>query len=465
MVFSSLEFLLWFLPFFLLIYYLSPEKYRNFCLFGFSMVFYAYGVLGHPAYLFLLPVSVGINYLFGRWIGTNRRRLPLVLGMIWNFGMLGLFKYSNFFAETVNMFLEKAGWPYGGIPLLSLALPIGISFYTFQAASYLIDVYRGTVRPENRLLYLGTYLVMFPKLISGPIVRYGSVAERLKKRKCTKKMFLRGLEVFVLGLAFKVLLANRLGGLWQNIGGIGYESISTPLAWMGIVAYSLQIYFDFYGYSLMAVGLGRMIGFSLPVNFKHPYISCSMTEFWRRWHITLGSWFRDYVYIPLGGNRKGGFRTVCNLLAVWLLTGLWHGAGWNFILWGMFLFAVIAMEKWMLGTYLNRFRVAGHLYMMILIPVSWLIFAETDLVQLGIYLQRLVGLGGINVYAGDFLKYLSQYGIFLLLGLVFATRLPEKLFWSIPRKPLRYVLLAAMLAASVYGIYMGMNDPFLYFQF
>ena len=344
-------------------------------------------------------------------------------------------------------------------------MPVGISFYTFQAVSYLADVYRGAVTFEKKPWHVGLYLTMFPQLISGPITRFGQIREKFSERVCTRKAFLRGMETFLIGLGFKVLLANRLGGLWKNIGGIGYESVSVPLAWMGIVAYSLQIYFDFYGYSLMAVGLGKMIGFSLPVNFRHPYLSCTMTEFWRRWHITLGSWFRDYVYIPLGGNSKGRSRMYLNMLIVWSLTGLWHGADWNFLIWGLFLFAVISVEKLGIGRYLNEKRWLGHLYMFLLIPLSWLIFAVNDLGQLGIYLGRLAGIGGVNVFAGDFVKYLQQYGVFLVIGLLFAAGLPEKIFFAIRRQGVRWVILLAVLAGSLYGIYMGMNDPFLYFQF
>ncbi len=444
MVFSSLEFLLWFLPFFLGIYYLLPGKYRNLCLFAFSIVFYAYGTLQQPAYLLLLLISAAVNYVFGHQIGRTqgkKRRAMLTLGVIYHLGWLVFFKFGNF------------------------PMPVGISFYTFQAVSYLADVYRGAVTFEKKPWHVGLYLTMFPQLISGPITRFGQIREKFSERVCTRKAFLRGMETFLMGLGFKVLLANRLGGLWKNIGGIGYESVSVPLAWMGIVAYSLQIYFDFYGYSLMAVGLGKMIGFSLPVNFRHPYLSCTMTEFWRRWHITLGSWFRDYVYIPLGGNRKGRSRMYLNMLIVWSLTGLWHGADWNFLIWGLFLFAVISVEKLGIGRYLNEKRWLGHLYMFLLIPLSWLIFAVNDLGQLGIYLGRLVGIGGVNVFAGDFVKYLQQYGVFLVIGLLFATGIPEKIFFAIRRQGVRWVILLAVLAGSLYGIYMGMNDPFLYFQF
>ena len=347
-----------------------------------------------------------------------------------------------------------------------MLLPTGISSYTFQAASYLIDVYRGDVPEETSPLRLGTYIVMFPQLIAGPIVRFSDVRANLRKRTCTPKKFMAGIAYFIFGLGYKVLLANRLSGLWQGVAGIGYESVSVPLAWMGIIAFSLQIYFDFYGYSLMAIGLGKMIGFSFPQNFNYPYISRSMTEFWRRWHITLGTWFREYVYIPLGGNRKGIKRTYLNLLCVWLLTGFWHGADWNFILWGLFLFAVIAAEKAGLLKFLERFKVLSHIYMLLLIPLSWLIFALTDLSDIGIYLGRMFGIGGINVFAGDYITYLQQYGIFLLAGILLSTKLPALILKKIKKKPLIMALvLLAVLGGSIYCIYMGMNDPFLYFRF
>ena len=468
MVFSSLEFLCWFLPFFLLIYFLLQEKYRNFALFAFSMVFYIYGTLDQPWYILLLPASIGLNYLLSRLMvsgGRTRAKVCLTAGMIGNFGALLLFKYSDFLVEAINGAAAALSGEGAVIEPPHLLLPIGISFYTFQAAAYLIDVYRGTCQAEKNILYFGTYLAMFPKLISGPIARYGEIRERLAKRGHSLRKFLHGAEIFIVGLGFKVLLANRLGGLWNNIAGIGYESISTPLAWLGIVGYSLQIYFDFYGYSLMAIGLGKMMGFSLPVNFRHPYISCTMTEFWRRWHITLGAWFRDYVYIPLGGNRKGRGRMFGNMFVVWLLTGLWHGADWNFLLWGLFLFAVMAVEKLFLGKILEEKRFLGHLYMILLIPISWLIFAVSDLQQLGIYFGRLVGLGGVSVYAGDFVKYMGQYGIYLVIGLLFCTRVPEALFARIRNRKVRWILLALILAGAVYGIRRGMNDPFLYFRF
>ena len=456
MVFSSLEFLLLFLPVFLIIYYLSPPRYRNMCLLMASLAFYAYGVRAHIAYLFLLLASVCINFFLGLFIERYHRKSILILGLLYNLGVLFVFKYSGFFFASV---LRVATQPF------QPELPIGISFYTFQAVSYLIDIYRRATPAEQNLVCFGTYIIMFPQLIAGPIVRYQDIRKRLHRRRCTPRAFLHGLSQFVFGLGLKVILANRIGNLWSSVCGIGFESVSTPLAWMGILACSLQIYFDFWGYSQMAIGLGRMIGFTLPVNFRHPYQARSMTDFWRRWHITLGAWFREYVYIPLGGNREGAWKTWRNLLIVWVLTGVWHGAGWNFLIWGFFLFAVIAIEKAGLLSVLERHPLCSRLYMLLLIPVCWLMFSVTDLSQMGIYFQRLVGLGGTSVFQGDFLKYAQQYGLLLAVGVLFCTPVPYRV-WDRVKKPWATVILViVVLLTCIYYLYMGMNDPFLYFNF
>ena len=459
MVFSSLEFILIFLPLFLLTYYLLPHRFRNLCLFLFSLGFYAWGTREHPAYFLLLLGSVGVNYGFGRGLERCRSKPVLTAGLVFNFGILFLFKYCGFFTTALNTAFGAS------IPVLKLALPIGISFYTFQAASYLIDVYRGTVPAEHSFLYFGIYITMFPQLVAGPIVRYQSIRKRLHRRPHSRAGFLRGLGQFIGGLGLKVLLANRIGGLWQAVCGIGFESISTPLAWMGILACSLQLYFDFWGYSLMAIGLGKMIGFSLPVNFRHPYQSRSMTEFWRRWHITLGQWFREYVYIPLGGNRGGKLKTYRNLLVIWVLTGVWHGAGWNFLLWGAFLFLVIAAEKAGLLSVLQKFPLLSHLYMLLLIPLSWLLFSVTNLQDLWIYLQRLVGVGGNAVFRGDYLKYAAQYGSLLAVGVLFCTPVPYRVWDNVKKPWATVILLAVIFLSCIYYLYQGMNDPFLYFNF
>lgn len=459
MVFSSLEFILIFLPLFLIVYYLLPNRYRNLCLLLFSLGFYAYGTREIPEHFILLLVMLCLNYLAGLLIGRFRHKWLLVLGMILNFGVLFLFKYSSFLVKNLSAAFGAAS------PDFQIALPIGISFYTFQMVSYLIDIYRGTVPVDRNIMNFGVYVMMFPQLIAGPIVRYQDIRKRLWKRKYSLHAFFYGLSQFVLGLGLKVLLANRIGGLWRNVCSIGFESISTPLAWMGILSCSLQLYFDFWGYSLMAIGLGRMIGFSIPVNFRHPYQSRSMTEFWRRWHITLGSWFREYVYIPLGGNRKGKGRTYCNLLIVWVLTGIWHGAGWNFLLWGLFLFAVIAIEKAGFLSVLNKHAMLSHLYMLLLIPLAWLMFSITDIHELGIYLQRLIGLGGEAVFYEDYIKYADQYGMLLAVGLLFCTPIPYRIWDKVKRPWATVILLVVVLLTSIYYLYQGMNDPFLYFNF
>ena len=327
MVFSSFVFLFRFLPVFLMIYFIAPEKFRNLVLFAGSIAFYTYG---EAAYVLLLLASVVINYLIGvemnsQWArGSDiSRRVLLFTALFYDFGMLFFFKYSGM--------TEK--------------LPLGISFYTFQIAAYVIDVYWKKVPEERSFINLGTYLTMFPQLIAGPIVNYAEVNKSLRKRTVTFAEFEQGIRILIIGLGAKVIIADRIGMLWNSVQTIGFNSISTKLAWLGAIAYSMELYFDFSGYSMMAIGLGKMLGFQIPVNFRFPYISKSITEFWRRWHITLGRWFRDYVYIPLGGNRRGKGRTLFNLFVVWSLTALWHGADYNFLIWGGMLLGLMFIEK------------------------------------------------------------------------------------------------------------------------
>ena len=468
MVFSSLPFLFVFLPVFFLCYGLAPTRWKNLLLFGGSVAFYAYGALETPLYIALLLVTIGVNWLVGLRLapGKPRRKLWLILGLLYDFFWLLLFKYAGFFfdngAALWNLATGDAvsrSW--------SLILPIGISFYTFQIVSYLIDVYWEKVEPARSFVDLGAYLCMFPQLIAGPIVQYNQVAEQLKSRSATLADVDEGLRIFVLGLGSKVLLANRIGALWSDAQAAGFDSLSTPAAWMAAAAFSFQLYFDFYGYSLMAVGLGRIMGFDLPENFRDPYQSVSMTEFWRRWHITLGSWFREYVYIPLGGNRVGKAKVIRNLLIVWLLTGFWHGASWNFLLWGLLLFLLLAIERVGLRVFLEKHRWLGHLYMLFLIPLSWMLFAITDFSQLGVFFFRLFPLDGQiwGIFAGDWLEFGQVYGHWLVLCLLFCTPLPKKLWAKLKTTPVAIVFLLAVFWAAVYCLYMGMNDPFLYFRF
>lgn len=430
----------------MLIYFLSPKSLKNPVILAGSLIFYYYGVKDHPFYVLLMVFAVVVNYVLA--LGMNRfenvtgRRLCLILGLTYNIGCLTAFKYF-------------------GIG----TLPVGISFYTFQITSYLIDVYWKKFPAERSLLMLGTYLCLFPQLIAGPIVTYAQLREQLRDRVHSFDNFERGLRLFTIGLALKVLIANRIGGLWNQVSAIGYESISTPLAWMGLFAFTFQIYFDFYGYSLMAKGLGQMMGFTFPDNFQNPYLSRSMTVFWRRWHITLGSWFREYVYIPLGGNRKHLYR---NLFIVWILTGLWHGAGWNFVLWGVFLCLVICMEKAGPGKWLENHAFFGHLYMFFVIPLSWLLFAVKDFSQIAVYLQRLFPFFGQTeaiIFAGDYLKYGRQYGPAFLAAILFTSALPEKLYKKYQFTFPVTLILVLLFWGCVYCMYLGMDDPFLYYQF
>lgn len=471
MVFSSIAFIMYFMPVFFLVYYILPASYKNAWLFLASLGFYYYGVRGNPGYLLLMIMSVVVNFVAGKLIEAQKtkraRKAWLVVGIVYDLGWLILFKYLGFLIENLNA-LFGAMHVKVQLETWNLILPIGISFYTFQIISYLVDVYRRETKAEKSLISLGTYLCMFPQLIAGPIVNYHLIQEQLHKRKHSMVKVESGLKVFALGLAYKVLLANRVGHLWTEVTAIGYESISTPLAWMSIVAYSLQLYFDFYGYSLMAIGLGRMMGFDFPQNFNNPYMAVSMTDFWRRWHMTLGGWFREYVYIPLGGNRGGFAKTVRNMFVVWLLTGLWHGASWNFVLWGLLFFVLLFVEKAGLGKVLERHKALGHIYMILWIPLSWLVFVITDLSQLGIYLQKLFpffGSTGTVLFQGDYLKYGKTYGIYLVLGILFATGVQEKLLKKNKNRLWVILLLLALFWASVYCMYLGMDDPFLYFRF
>ena len=440
MVFSSFEFLFRFLPVFLLMYYVTPQKWKNAVLFAGSILFYT---AGEAEYVVLLLASVVINYVFGRLMyrdtyeGRGKKQLILlIVALCYDFGVLFLFKYSGF--------MDK--------------LPLGISFYTFQIAAYIIDVYRGRVPVEKSFIRLGTYVTMFPQLIAGPIINYSEVRMALCSRTVTFEQFESGLKTLILGLGAKVIVADRIGLLWNNIQAIGFESISTPLAWMGAFAYSIELYFDFSGYSLMALGLGRMLGFEFPKNFKHPYISRSVSEFWRRWHITLGRWFREYVYIPLGGNRKGKARTIFNLFVVWSLTAVWHGAEGHFLL---------ALEKAFLLQFLKKSKILSHVYLVLVVPLTWMAFAIADVGQLGVYYARMFPFFGVGetVRQMDFLQYLKDYGPLFLMGIVFSTPYPTALYKVFEKKWLGSLAVIVVLGLSLYYMAVSTNNPFLYFNF
>ena len=453
MLFSSMKFVFVFLPIFLLLYYMVPNKYRNYIAFAGSMFFYSFGEL---RYLPLLLSSVGIHYLLSRLIhcseNNKQKKIYLLLGLSYSFGMLFVFKYAAFV--------------FG---LKQLALPLGISFYTFQIVSYLIDVYRGKVIPEKNIIFLGMYLCLFPQLIAGPIVLYADIEKQIHVRTHSLALIEEGLKFFVLGLASKMLIANVLGSLWSELKMVGFSSISTPMAWLGMFAFSFQIYFDFNGYSLMAIGLGKMMGFTIPKNFNNPYIARSVTEFWRRWHITLGTWFREYVYIPLGGSKVPKYRMIVNLFIVWTLTGIWHGAGWNFVLWGISLFTLIAVEKLWLHGILDKYKILSHLYLLTVIPMTWMLFAIDSLQDIGIFFQRLMPFVGKTSSAvikyTDFPQALNKYGIFFVAAIFCVTSFPEKLMEHYGKKQIVMLILLLLFWISVWQMMTTLNNPFLYFRF
>lgn len=452
------------MPIFFGCYYISPDRFKNIVLLTGSLCFYFIGTLHHPEHFLLLIFSIIIDFIVGLLIEKYRsyRKALLAAGVLFHFFSLAVFKYVGFLLSEINRFVPEFSFT------ADIILPIGISFYTFQGISYIVDVYRGTTKPEKNLIKYAVYISMFEQLIAGPIVTYGQIKNELHQREIKPESVLKGAGVFVFGLGLKVLLANPIGKLWSQTCAIGFESISTPLAWMAIFAFSFQIYFDFFGYSLMAIGLGQMLGFKLPKNFDHPYTSLTMTEFWRRWHITLGNWFKEYVYIPLGGNKKGNIATIRNLLVVWLLTGLWHGAGYNFILWGVLLFIIIILEKFLIGKYLNKAPLIGHIYMVLLIPITWAVFAISDIGQLGVFFTRLFPFFGQGVWSDfryDYLKYLKLYYPFFIVGIMFSTKVPYRILKRIKSRAFIFIVVAAIFIASVYCMYQGYDDPFLYFRF
>ena len=443
-----------FLPVFILLYYLTPVKYRNITLFVGSIFFYAYG---EPFYVFLLLGSIGVNYTVGRSLTIDKQIKPLRRKVLF-WGMA---------AVDVLLLLAFKWLPGADFMPVVLGMPLGVSFYTFRILSYLTDVYRGEIAAEKSLLKFSIYVSMFPQVVAGPIVNYSEVAADLKQRTYRLAFVDEGLKRFVCGLVIKVLLADRLGILWHEIATIGYESISTPFAWLGAFAYSMRIYFDFWGYSLMAVGLGRMLGFTLPENFDFPYMAKSVREFYRRWHMTLGRWFREYVYIPLGGSRKGTFRTIGNLFLVWILTALWHGGSLNFLLWGLSLFCLIVLERLFLGKrQSSRGGLLSHLYVLTVIPLTWMCFAIEDIGELFIYFGRLFGfVEGINVNEMDVAWALSDYGWILAVGVLCCTPLLKKLYLNIKDNFVGCFALAVLFWMCVNLILTEGYNPFLYLRF
>ena len=479
MVFSSLLFLFRFLPAVILAYYLVPTRLRNGVLFIGSLVFYGWG---EPVYITLLLFSTLVDFFHGQLVehfqkqGSIRMaRMAVASSVIINLGLLCFFKYTDFLIRSTNEILGTQ------LPLLGLALPVGISFYTFQTMSYTIDVYRGEAKAQKDLIAFGAYVSMFPQLIAGPIVRYHTIARELSARQESLSWFSLGVRRFCIGLGKKVLIANQAGALFSEISGMFADDRSILLVWLGIFAFGMQIYFDFSGYSDMAVGLGAMFGFHFPENFRYPYTASSITEFWRRWHISLGTWFREYVYIPLGGNRRGVRVQVRNILIVWLLTGIWHGAGFNFLLWGLYFGVLLLAEKLFLKGILERLpRAAGIFYAQVLVILGWVLFAFEDMGQIGVWLSQMAGF--YRTAAGSFLPLATDRTVYLFLSnllllgaaVLGATRLPAlgagfamKLLEK--KKGAREVLelsfcLLLLLFSTAFLVNAGYN-PFLYFRF
>lgn len=455
-IFAGVEFLFRFLPIFLIIYSIVPVRYKNAVLLLGSILFYS---MGEPYYVILLLFSVWVNHIFARQISVfNRRNYKfrdkkkkhyLWAAVSYDVLLLAVFK-------TLSVFSGKN------------LLPLGLSFYTFKMISFQADVYRREIKKVPSFVKTAAYFCMFPQIISGPIMRYNESGLSAYKRARSAEQLEEGIQYFAAGLGIKVLLADRLAILWNDIGMIGFESISTPLAWLGAAGYSMQLYFDFWGYSLMASGMCVMLGFPFIENFRHPYASRSVSEFWRRWHITLGAWFRDYIYIPLGGSRGGREKTVRNLLIVWILTGVWHGGGLNFLMWALFLFVVIAAEKLWIGKRLEKVPVIGHIYVLLLVPVTWILFAVPSLPQAGVYLGRmfpLFGGEGIVVNTGDFLKYLKIYGIFFGAGAALLIPGTYEVLIKHRKNPVVILFLTAVFWLSVYFIVSASSNPFMYFKF
>ncbi len=464
MVFSSIFFIFSFLPVTIVAYYLVPHRMRNGILLLASLFFYAWG---EPVYLFLMLYSILFNYIMGIDIARKQRRgkgggVSLFFGVVINLLILGFFKYYGFLAENIETLTGAV------LPELELSLPIGLSFYTFQSLSYLVDVYRGKARYQKNILSFGLYISMFPQLVAGPIVQYSDIDAQLRSRETSMDKFGQGVRYFIWGLGKKVLLANNLGAVYEAVAAL--PALSVLSAWVGALAYTFQIYYDFSGYSDMAIGLGRMFGFELKENFSHPYCARSITEFWRRWHISLGSWFREYVYIPLGGNRVSVLRHILNLLLVWALTGLWHGASWNFVVWGLYYGVLLILEKYLLRRVTERIPILGTIYTMLLVIVGWVFFFSPTLGAAGSYLKAMAGVGTVGITDEAGMYYLLTSLVLFWFSWIFAvptaSRISEEHMersdgWA----PLFLLIHVGIFMTAVAYLIHDTYNPFLYFRF
>ena len=466
MLFSSIPFLYYFLPVFLLFYYVTPKKFKNPVLLLASLVFYGWG---EPSFVFLMVLSILSGYLFGLGIekfrGQKGSMVCMISALLVSFGFLAYFKYANFF---ISNFSAVTGI---SVPLLKVVLPIGISFYTFQLVSYILDVYWGKVPAQKNFITLATYIVMFPQLIAGPIVRYTDVEKQLTERTITFDKIAYGIRRFAFGMGKKILIANVLGEFAAAFHVTDEKSVL--FYWGYAIAISLQIYFDFSGYSDMAIGLGSMLGFTFVENFNYPYISVSATEFWRRWHMSLGSWFRDYVYIPLGGSRCSKARHFFNIFVVWMFTGFWHGAEWTFIVWGLYFGILLVLEKTLLLKFFEKYKWIGHVYLLLFVIISFVIFDANGLGAAGAHIASMFGFGGLPFATGVTVYYLKSYLVMFFLAIIGATPLPKLLVEKAMAKPAlsKMIQIAApvvmVLLVFVSTAYLvdGSFNPFLYFRF
>ncbi|WP_270838888.1 MBOAT family O-acyltransferase [Peptacetobacter hiranonis] len=472
MVFSSLVFLFVFLPIVLVLYYLSGKKYRNYLLLLASLFFYAWG---EPTYVVIMLISIGANYLCGLLVDEKRadkvRVTGVVISVIFNICMLGVFKYSGFFVKNINAAFNTS------LPVPEIALPLGISFFTFQAMSYVIDVYRKDAKVQKNIFDLSLYISLFPQLVAGPIVRYQTVADQIEERDHNIIKFGDGVRRFIIGLGKKVLLSNSLGMLADSVFGMQTYQLTVVSTWLSILAYSLQIFFDFSGYSDMAIGLGKMFGFEFLENFNYPYISQSASEFWRRWHISLGSWFRDYVYFPLGGSRRGNVRTYINLFIVWFLTGFWHGASWTFIAWGLYFGLLIGMEKSYLGKLLNKVpRFVRHIYLLLVVMIGWVFFRADSFSYSIEFIKNMFFMGTNVIFDGVAASYINDYWFVLVLSMIFCMPIidwfrrkievaNDKILESNVSYVLNSVVYTGIFLIVIFKLVNSTYNPFLYFRF
>ena len=464
MVFSKPIFLFGFLPIVLLLYYIAPRKFKNFVLLFMSLIFYAWG---EPKLLLLMVFTIFVDYTAGLFINkySNKpvpSKIIFVATLVINLALLGIFKYANFVIDSINSVVG------GKFDLLEISLPIGISFYTFQALSYVIDVYKKVVPVEKNLLNFTTYVVLFPQLIAGPIVQYKTVANELSKRQETVGLFSEGIWRFAVGLAKKVIIANQIGAIWTEIHSTP-ELLTAGKAWIGALAFTFQIYFDFSGYSDMAIGLGKMFGFNFLENFNYPYISKSITEFWRRWHISLSTWFKEYVYIPMGGNRKGLIRQIFNILIVWMLTGLWHGASWNFVIWGLYFGLILVLEKAFLLKILQKTHAFfAHLYSLLLIIFGWVIFECGTTSEIICFFKGMFGIG-VSLWNEETTYILCNSLLIFILAAICSTQIgksiKEKLSGKFKNDYWKCATVAILLLLSVMFLAGDSYNPFLYFRF